>query len=309
VYLERDFNGFIGDRKFIRDDDAQKAFSKLRSSIAGIYSWRLGMLTGVPTPQQYNANYKSPAERERMAKEADFAFKQAFAFCPFSPEAVYRYVSFLISFNRTDDALLVAATCLKLDPYNGSIQGLVKQLMGFKENRVTVAPPSAVPPGQSVSNIQHLEQEVRENPTNFQAAFGLVSAYLQSQQSDKAAQTLDQILANPHADVNVVVAVANGFAQLRDVARLQAALEKLVQVDPQSPEAWYDLATIRVSLGRNPEGITALRKAMELNAARLVKNSKASNLLIIARTDSRFAALRQMPEFQKIVPSAQAEGH
>ncbi|HEX4646685.1 MAG TPA: DUF2723 domain-containing protein, partial [Verrucomicrobiae bacterium] len=120
TYLERDFNGFTGDRKFIRDDDAQKAFSKLRSSIAGIYSWRLGMLTGVPTPQQYNANYKTPAERDRMAREADFAFKQSFAFCPFSPEAVYRYVNFLISFNRLDDALLVAATCLKLDPYNGS---------------------------------------------------------------------------------------------------------------------------------------------------------------------------------------------
>ncbi|HEX4644134.1 MAG TPA: tetratricopeptide repeat protein, partial [Verrucomicrobiae bacterium] len=241
-------------------------------------------------------------ERDRMAREADFAFKQSFAFCPFSPEAVYRYVNFLISFNRLDDALLVAATCLKLDPYNCSIQGLVKQLMGFKENHVTVAPPGPASPELSQSNIQHLEQEMRSNPTNFQAAFGLVSAYLQSQQSDKAAQTLDQILANPRADVNVVVAVANGFAQLKDVPRLEASLEKLVQVDPQSPEAWYDLATIRVSLGRKPEGLTALRKAMELNAARLAKNSKASNLLLVARGDTRFAALRQTPEFQQIVP-------
>src|SRR5581483_3484005 len=41
VYLERDFSGFKGDRRFIRDDQAQKAFSKLRSSIAGsIYDWR-----------------------------------------------------------------------------------------------------------------------------------------------------------------------------------------------------------------------------------------------------------------------------
>ena len=33
--LRRDFTGFKGDRKFVRDDQAQKAFSKLRSSIAG----------------------------------------------------------------------------------------------------------------------------------------------------------------------------------------------------------------------------------------------------------------------------------
>ena len=41
IYLRRDFSGFKGDRKFIRDSDAQKSFSKLRSSIGGIYAWRL----------------------------------------------------------------------------------------------------------------------------------------------------------------------------------------------------------------------------------------------------------------------------
>ena len=41
VYLHNNYTGFTGDRKFIRDDDAQKAFSKLRSSQAGMYAWRL----------------------------------------------------------------------------------------------------------------------------------------------------------------------------------------------------------------------------------------------------------------------------
>ena len=31
-----------------------------------------------------------------MTRETDFAFKQSFAFCPYSPEAVYRYVNFLL---------------------------------------------------------------------------------------------------------------------------------------------------------------------------------------------------------------------
>lgn len=42
VYLRRNFRNFTGDRKFIRDDQAQKSFSKLRSSIAGLYAWRAG---------------------------------------------------------------------------------------------------------------------------------------------------------------------------------------------------------------------------------------------------------------------------
>jgi hypothetical protein len=119
VYLERDFNGFKGDRKFIRDDDAQKAFSKLRSSIAGVYAWRIGAARSVP-------------EQQKMIKEADFAFRQAFAFCPFSPEAVFRYVQLLANLNRWDDAIIVAETCLKLDPNNESCRSLVQQLQAMR---------------------------------------------------------------------------------------------------------------------------------------------------------------------------------
>ena len=42
VYLDHDFSHFKGDPKFLRDDNGQKAFSKLRSSIGGIYQWRAG---------------------------------------------------------------------------------------------------------------------------------------------------------------------------------------------------------------------------------------------------------------------------
>src|SRR5258708_7193660 len=41
VYLHGDFSNFKGDPAFVRDDNAQKAFSKLRSSIAGIYTYRI----------------------------------------------------------------------------------------------------------------------------------------------------------------------------------------------------------------------------------------------------------------------------
>ncbi|HTL16520.1 MAG TPA: DUF2723 domain-containing protein, partial [Patescibacteria group bacterium] len=81
VYLRRNFKGFTGDRKFIRDDQAQKSFSKLRSSIGGLYNWRV-TTTSPGSP-----------ERQRMIREADFAFRQSFALCPYSPEALFRYVT------------------------------------------------------------------------------------------------------------------------------------------------------------------------------------------------------------------------
>ena len=43
-------------------------------------------------------------ENQRTLKEAEFALKQAFAFCPYSPEAVFKYVSFLVSLGRAPEA-------------------------------------------------------------------------------------------------------------------------------------------------------------------------------------------------------------
>ena len=113
VQLKRDFSGFKGDPQFVQNDYAQKMFSKLRSSIAGVYAWRVN----------HAAN---PAEKERMAREADFAFRQAWALCPYSPEAVFRYVNFLSSQNRTADALLIAETAAKLPSSRASMAGKCK---------------------------------------------------------------------------------------------------------------------------------------------------------------------------------------
>ena len=129
VYVHRDLRNITGDAKFIRDNDAQKAFSKLRSSIAGVFAWRLSP----QCPAEYRP--KTQEEFQRIAKEADFAFRQAFAFCPYSPEAVFRYVNLLMQFQRVDDAMLVAETCLRLDPYNGSVVGLVENLKDLKQRQ------------------------------------------------------------------------------------------------------------------------------------------------------------------------------
>jgi hypothetical protein len=119
VCLKRDLRGFKGDRQFFQNDYDGPMFSKLRSSIAGIYAWRL----------EHAAN---DAEKAHMAREADFAFRQAVALCPYSPEAVFRYVNFLKSQNRISDAILVAETAAKFPPAPGlgadALRNLVKQL-------------------------------------------------------------------------------------------------------------------------------------------------------------------------------------
>jgi hypothetical protein len=84
---------------------------------------------------------KTAVEFQALAREANFAFLQALAFSPWSPEAVLRYENFLLQFNRLDDALLVAETCLKLDPYNGQVRGLAESLKKYKQQQLTTSVP------------------------------------------------------------------------------------------------------------------------------------------------------------------------
>jgi len=101
VHLNRDLTGFSSDPRFIQNGVTQRNFSKLRSSIGGIYAWRA-------------QNSKEPAERERMNQEADLAFRQSFALCPSSPEAVFRSVNLLVGQKRFDDAILIAQSAINV---------------------------------------------------------------------------------------------------------------------------------------------------------------------------------------------------
>jgi tetratricopeptide (TPR) repeat protein len=51
-----------------------------------------------------------------MVREADFAYRQAFALGPWAHEAVFRYEEFLKAQNRPKDALLLLESAAKTNP-------------------------------------------------------------------------------------------------------------------------------------------------------------------------------------------------
>lgn len=106
---------FKGDRDFLANDEARKCFSKLRGSIGGLYAWRA-------------QNATDSDERKRMYDAADFAFRQSYALCPSSKETVSRYANLLLARNRTDEALLLVKTDLRLNPDDGRLRGLLSQI-------------------------------------------------------------------------------------------------------------------------------------------------------------------------------------
>jgi len=126
VQIKHNLSGFKGDPQLVQNDYARQMFSKFRSSIAGVYAWRCS----AQCPAEYRQ--KTPAAQAALNRETDFAFRQAWALCPDSPEAVYRYINFLMSQNRVSDALLVAETTAKFPSRPGfdarKMHDLVDQL-------------------------------------------------------------------------------------------------------------------------------------------------------------------------------------
>ena len=288
TYISNNYKGYTGDRAFVRDDDAQKAFSKLRSSQAGMYAWRLSP----QCPPEFRQ--KTAASQAALIRETDYAFKQAFAFCPFSPEAVFRYINFLLPLGRFDDAILIAQTCKKLDPYNEQVTGLIKNLQDYKKQNEERS--------KAISQIDQLENAVRTNPNDVRALITLGVTYAGMQQTNRAVELFDQALVSSNLTYPDAGAIAGYYSQMNNLPKLTKALEKLAALAPDQPEPHYDLAALEAYLGQTAPALTNLKIALDLSAARLKTNPAARDLLAQARTDGHLNSLRALPEFVKLVP-------
>ena len=289
TYIRNNYQGFIGARSFVRDDDAQKAFSKLRSSQAGMYAWRVDPRTCPPEYRQ-----KTPETQAALVRETDFAFKQAFTFCPYSPEAVYRYINFLLPLGRFDDAVLVAKTCQKLDPDNGAITDLVGNLENIRRDNAART--------QAFNHIDDMEKMAQTNPANVANLVTLGATCLMSlAQTNRAIELFDLALTRPEIKGNEVGAIANYYAQLNNFPKLETALKKLVEISPDQPEPRYDLAALQSLLGKNDEAFKNLNTALDMNARQRTANPAVHDLRAALRSDGRFDRVRTLPEFQKLL--------
>ena len=192
-----------------------------------------------------------------------------------------------------DEALLIAETSRQFDAESPFAASLVNQLRQMKEGLSSLS--------QLQGQIDILDAQYRTNTNNIQAAFNLVAARLQLQQTNAAFGVLDDIVTRPNADVGALLSVARAYVEIGQYARSEPALQRLVLLMPDSPEIWYDLAGAQTALGKTAEAIQSLARSLQLSAVRLASDPKASNLQALAVTDSRFQGLRGVPEFQRLV--------
>jgi tetratricopeptide (TPR) repeat protein len=294
VYLRHDYSGFKGDPKFIRDEDAQKGFSKLRSAIgASIYEWRAN-------------NARDKAQQKRLLDEAEFAFKQAFAYCPFS-EGASRYAQLLEGTGRAEDALRVVQTFQKMDPYNRQGQDMVVQLLlnTGQLDKALAASKEFLKLEPNNAGLQDLVEKLEKNGGRPPAAplemiFNQITAYIKNNQASEANTLLENLLHNPQANGPVLTQVAQFYAQMGNLAKAEEAMRHATEVEPASSQSWFNLANVQAFQGHAADAAESIKRAFATNALERTADPRAPDLRSAARTNPNFDRIRDTPEFKAV---------
>ena len=119
----------------------------------------------------------------------------------------------------------------------------------------------------------------------------------------------DQTLANPQSDGPRLQAALQAYQMVaasqptnsRPVQGMENSLTRLLQLNPTSPELWYDLGALLSYQAKTNAAIQAVSNAVFHSAARLKQTPGSQDLRALAVTDGRFNAIRPHPDFQRAV--------
>ena len=116
------FEDLHNDPRFQRDEVAKKTFCKLRSTIGGLYAFRL------------------------IVPEAEYALRQAIALCPESPDGNFRLAQLYVELGRFDDALAVLDDFAKHDRFDPRIPDFIDTVRTLKQQSNNPAPDRTLAP-------------------------------------------------------------------------------------------------------------------------------------------------------------------
>jgi hypothetical protein len=259
---DRDFwNWYVprltGNPKFHRDVVARKTFSKLRSAIAGLYAYR------------------------RLFDESELAFKQAIELYPLSPEANFRLADIYMQQFRFSQAREVIEKFLIGDPENDRVAEFLNQIKDLET---------------ADKRRRELESQMSQG-ANVEQALELADIYRRMNLIQLFESLTMNVIRQDNLPPEVILRVANQYAQMNRADWLGVALERYLQKDPNNAQVWVDYAATQVINQKPRDGLQSLRRAIELGGEPMREH---------LRKDPRFTALREQPEFKRLVPPIQS---
>ena len=204
----------LDDPMYRRDFAGQKAFSKLRSALAGLY------------------------QKQGRFVESAQAFREAVLLYPASPEATFRYAQeCLLPFRRWDVTLEMMDYTDLIDPNNKRTGNLRRYVTGVR--RIT-------------AEIDRLESKRRDSKGALtdEDAFNLANCYFEMGRGAEAGQLARTLIdkANEAGLLRALSVILGGAGLDADAEK---CLGKYLKINPKGDaEAWAELAKIQHRTGR-----------------------------------------------------------
>lgn len=242
----------IGDQKFIRDIVARKTFSKLRSSIAGLYAAR-GNLS-----------------------EAEYAFKQSVELYPLSPEANFRLADLYMRSYRLEEARQVIAAFVAQDEHNESAKGMLRQIEQMQKMLRRKAELEASLRGAQVKDIH--------------AAFELIELYGALKDTSALRQLVGSLLSanlTPEAHLQL----AQMLVQMKHLDLAEQAFAKYTAARPDDLRAQIERAAVQLALGRTGASLATLKGIVEKGGEPIRAVLRKDNRFQPLWKDPRFQAI------------------
>jgi Flp pilus assembly protein TadD len=214
----------------------------------------------------------------------------------------------LLETRRPEDAVLVAGTFQKMDPYNRQVQNMVVQLylQTGKRDEALRAAKDFLKLEPNNPGLQDLVNQLEKNQTGpstvpVQDVFNDIAAAINAKQTNQAAGMLDQLLHSKQANGPILSQVADYYVRMGNIAKAEEAMRRATEVEPGASQSWYNLAIIQAFQGRAADAAQSIKKAFEANARERAADPRMIDLRQNARTNPYFNGIRQTPEFRAAV--------
>ena len=255
----------MSDPKFLHDVSARKSFSKLRTSLAGLY-----------------------ASRDRP-DEAEYAFAQAIRLYPMSPEAGFRLADLYVTTHRFDRAREIVEAMQRADPGNTRLAQFFVYIDRY---------------AAAIRRRGELEARKGDGQLTAAQALELGVLYRDFQQKDAFAEVLGYALSPqaPAPGQNELRGWALLCAHFERVDLAERVIRRSLDLEPDNPNSWFELAAILTVLKRPAEAVDALRKAVEYGGESARRSIAATEAFLSLAREPGFMELLRPPRQESALP-------
>ena len=230
----------LKDPLFLTDIDAQRSFSKLRTTTGNIYRFR--------QKEAQKANQLAVAAS--MRQEAELAYRQALNLWAINPEAVQFLLEMMTEEGRTKEALDFADEVLRRDPFNNEL---------FHFNQV------AYLRDKWQGEIRQWESKRKDDPSDSEAILKLIDLYLRIEDGKAGGLVIEGALKTHPKDRTILQAAIHYYlqnGQRNEALQLARYWEK---VEPHSDRVAYLVSRlIFLAQGNTLEFQRSVTRAVEL---------------------------------------------